>query len=89
MKNIVLFIFCVTLAASMVSPVHAADKEKQTKDQQKEQVYARAAGQMAAILADPKSRKIYGLKKLYENDDVKIYRGYDKKGRSYTFTKRK
>lgn len=38
---------------------------------------------------DGKRRKIFGTKKLYENDDVIVYRGYDTKGKRYTITKRK
>lgn len=34
-------------------------------------------------------KRVYTTKKLYENDDVIIYRAYDAKGRKYTVTKRK
>ena len=40
-------------------------------------------------MKDGKRRQIFGTKKLYENDDVIVYRGYDTKGKRYTITKRK
>lgn len=40
-------------------------------------------------MKDGERRKIFGTKKLYENDDVIVYRGYDTKGKRYTITKRK
>lgn len=38
---------------------------------------------------DKDKNRIYTTKKLYENKDVIIYRGYDSKGKKYTITKRK
>lgn len=74
---------------------YAGDQTKLSKAEKKERIHARNAGKIAAIIArenDPKNPdniRIYGYKKLYENKDVEIYRGFDKNGRRYTFTKRK
>lgn len=38
---------------------------------------------------DGDRRRVFGTKKLFENDDVIVYRGYDSKGKKYTITKRK
>jgi hypothetical protein len=73
----------------MSIPVQAADQEKSVKEKQKDQVYKRTSEAIKAIDNHPRNRKIYGIKKLYENDDVIIFRGFDKDGRRYTFTKRK
>lgn len=88
-------LFSVLLGFTSLAPAYAGEQAKSRKAEEKERIQAQTAGKIAGIIANskdpnnPKDVRIYGLKKLYENKDVEIYRGFDKNGRRYTFTKRK
>ncbi len=53
---------------------------------------AKKAGDIAARILHKDARnkkRVYTTKKLYEDDKIIIYRGYDSDGKKYTVTKKK
>lgn len=99
-----IFLFGFVMAFSIfVAPAYAGSGHDNIKNKGektvvietgKDRVIANALAIMAMREADNdprrlKNKKVYGLRKIYENRDVAIYRAHDKDGKNYTITKRK